>query len=223
MNKKGVIIFDFDGVIVDSVFLMYKYTKKTMPFLNWQTYQRIFDNPIFIRSIKFYAKLFRKKPSKGLQSKRSQYTRDKLAKVKIIEGINELLENLSKDYLITLNTNASLENSVPILEKYNLIHYFSNIKTRDDLAYKAQKNRMILDEVNLASEKAIYITDSFRDVLDAREAGVKSIAVLTGVHNEKHFNKRKVKDNVIGIAKNTKDIEKFINIYFDEDARKIKN
>ena len=49
MQKKGLIIFDMDGVIVDSVLLTYRYTKKSLPFLTFPMYQKIFDtNGIFV-------------------------------------------------------------------------------------------------------------------------------------------------------------------------------
>ena len=219
MEKKGLLIFDFDGVIVDSVALMYQNTKKSLPFLSWGLYQQLFDNKLFLYAIKLYVKLFRKTTPKSLQEKRLKYTSDKLEKTNLVEGIDSVIERLSNEYILTVNTNASVANSVPILEKYGLKKYFVTIKTRDTTDFKAEKNKEILKELNMNGKDALYITDSFRDVLDAKEAGVKSVGVLSGVHKKRHFEQRGVKASVVGIATDTENLYNIITEYFENERK----
>lgn len=220
MDKKGLIIFDFDGVIVDSTRTMFKYTKRSIPFMSWKLYQEIFDARSFFKAIGIYNTIrrsFQKRTPEEVQKRRSAYTKEKLETCAIVPGMEKLLQALSKEYTLAVNTNSQKVNCVPLLEKYGLTQYFSKIETGDRTSSKAEKNIEILNELGFRPVNALFITDSIRDVLFAKDAGILSIGVLSGVHEKRHFERRRVRKSVVAVAGDAQELERSIRNYFEHE------
>ncbi len=213
MKKKGLIIFDMDGVIVDSVMLTYQYTKKSLPFMSFPLYQKIFDRDWFKYALHIYGKFRGNRVSKKLENKRSRYIEEKLQS-RIIPGSKKLLETLSQHYELALNTNASIPSAIPILEKHDLRKFFGVIKTRENTMDKAIKNHEILEETGYAPKETLFITDSIRDVEDAMQSGICSIGMTTGVHGKTHFGVRHIAEGVVAVADNHNETEVAIKQFF---------
>lgn len=215
MKKKGLIIFDMDGVVVDSVMLTYMYTKRTLPFMSWKMYQYIFDSSPFKKAIKIVSTLRGQNVTKKLAGRRNTYSKEKLES-RIIPGIKGLLERLHQDYDIALNTNASDSNTLPILKKHNIEKYFTLIKTRDKTSDKSEKNKKILSELSYTAGETLFITDSIRDVEDAASVEIMSLGVTTGVHDRIHFEKRNIRRSVYAVCDNSDELEHAIHNFFNE-------
>jgi len=113
--------------------------------------------------------------------------------IPIQPGVIELLEYL-KDKSIRLAVCSSTPkiNVFYILEKIKMLNYFDEIITGDlvkigkpnPAAYILAKNRL-----NLPENKCIIVGDSIYDIIAAKEAKIKCIAVCTGFHNYNELKK----------------------------------
>lgn len=213
-KKNHIVIFDFDGVILDSVALTFAYTKKIVPFYSESLHRKTHSNPLYmyaVRAMKLFTYIFKKI---SWNSVKDEYTRKKNESVPIYNGIPQMLKNISSQYFTAINTNAMESDSLPILKKFNIDTYFDICKTSDDHVSKTQKNKQILLKLNKKPNQAIFITDTISDVLYAKEAGIRSIAVTWGVHTPEDFEKLKNDPFLFGIANTPQELEGMIHSYF---------
>ena len=74
--------------------------------------------------------------------------------------MDALIKELSEVHTLALNTNASNQNTFPLLKKHKIEQYFSVVKTRDDAPSKEDKSLQILEELNARPENTIFVSDS---------------------------------------------------------------
>ncbi len=185
-NQKGVIIFDFDGVIVDSIPTASNEVRRLHPNITDEQYKSIFHKKPFMDGIETIKHLRIKESEEERLVGRSKYAKEK-AKSPLFAGIHDTLQTLGEKYTLTINTNAVEECFTPILDNHNLRTYFSYIAFRENISSKAIRNKNIINHFDVSPEKAIYITDSTGDVVEAYEAGIASIGVTWGAHDRKYF------------------------------------
>ncbi|WP_457741548.1 HAD-IA family hydrolase [Thermococcus sp.] len=98
-------------------------------------------------------------------------------------GAREVLEFLRKRGIkLALMTRSSRKATVKALKMHSLEDYFDIILTRDDVPPEELKPsskhlRRILEEINAAPEKTIFVGDHGYDVLPAKELGALSVLV----------------------------------------------
>jgi len=124
----------------------------------------------------------------------------------VYDGIFDLIENLSKDFKLTITTNANSDYALKMLNHVGLAKYFSTIlgydsvknpKPHPEMVYKA------LDIHNIQKQNAQLIGDSHKDIMAATNAGVDSVLVNWGFSNHE-------KDAISTVAElKLKIIEKF--------------
>lgn len=114
--------------------------------------------------------------------------------VKLMPKTRLSLKKLKKEYKIVLATGAIPESLYPALRKFSLRKYFDSIITGDDVKHAKPNPAMIikcLKKTRTKPSEAIYIGDAPNDVKAAKRAGVKFVAVLTGVLSRKQAKKMK--------------------------------
>ncbi|MEK7594045.1 MAG: HAD hydrolase-like protein [Patescibacteria group bacterium] len=134
-----------------------------------------------------------------------------------VDGANDLLRNLSKDYALALATGAHpeiLKNQV--MPKFDVPDVFAQIISAYDIddVEKHKPHRHMLDTIMQAQgftpDESLFIGDAKSDVQMARNAGVEPIVVLTG-HLDKSeaeaLNVQYIIDNVAQLS----DVLKLIN------------
>lgn len=196
---KGLIIFDFDGVIVESMPFSFSINKKDVPDLEYSEWQSWFEGNVYdeIRedlSNDNYHDSFYKKYSVGIVN------------ILPIEGISEVIKELSKEHnlvIISSSDQSAIEN---YLKKYNLKKYFGEVLGRETHKSKVQKFNIILDKYRVKPAETLMITDTIGDIKEAREVGIRSLAVIWGVHCESkllstnpHFIARKPAEIINGV------------------------
>lgn len=183
MNKK-LIIWDFDGVIVDSRKLALELTQFQYENVDEDIHRNLFNGNLFESLDKLTKNNVGEEEHKEYLEK--NYWPRKMELVPI-RGMDEVLENLSQDFIMVINSSSSTVQIGAYLEKYNLSQYFSKIYG-NEIRDKKEKFRLILKDFNVLSESCVLITDTLGDVLEARAINIPAIVVLWGYQYKKHFN-----------------------------------
>ena len=198
------IVFDFDGTLANSfpMFLavftseMEKnlvIRQETVKELTTDVFLSVIDkeqdrqNPSILLLKVFYhtcRKLGLNRYSSLLRTLYSGYKIKKQYKnIELFEGAKEILEELHNEGIpLILVTHSSKKSVLEILEKSHLEHYFNIILDRKDLegAEKTQGIIEALSAYGISPKNALAIGDLPADILEAKAAGVKTVAVTTG-------------------------------------------
>jgi tRNA nucleotidyltransferase (CCA-adding enzyme) len=195
-NKK-LVIFDFDGVLVDTLEFSYQIHKSKNNNLTWERFQE-FSNGNFHDGIESDIKKgklaipddFYGQYKKGLEAL----------------AMHDILHNcilfLATNYRLAIVSSTKDEYITNFLIKENIAEYFSDILGVDIHKNKTIKIQMILEKYNLISRDAVLITDSLGDILEANECHVPSVAVTWGIHGQANL----VKGNPASIIDNPQDL-----------------
>ncbi|KOY55806.1 phosphoglycolate phosphatase [Streptomyces sp. XY332] len=178
--RRGV-IFDLDGVIVDSFAVMeeafaiaYKEVvgEGRAPFEEYRRHQgRYFPDIMRIMGLP----LEMEEPFV-----RESY---RLAhQVPVFEGITELLATLrSRRFKLAVATGKSGPRARSLLEQLGLLHFFDHVIGSDEVAHPKPAPDIVvraLELLELPAEEAIMIGDAPTDIASAHGAGVASAAAL---------------------------------------------
>lgn len=179
-DRKKTILFDFDGVMVNSFEPAFEVSKSLRPWMNFteDDYRSRFEGNIFEESLKT-------DKEKVADERFFEIYIPKLFKLPVIPGIPKALAALAENYrLIVISSTISS----PIREwliKHNLAQYFTQIMGADVRKSKIEKIKMIFKKYKIKATDCVFITDTLGDLREAREAGVNSLAVTYGFHSRK--------------------------------------
>lgn len=184
-NKK-LVIFDFDGVLVNTLEFSFNLHKEKNPDFNWAKFQD-FSNGNFIDSVKNAVD----EKSHVVPSDFKDKYQENIDKINIHDTLHKTVLLLSQDYLVTIvsSTDSYLIND--FLVKENLRNFFSDILGTDIHKSKIVKINSILQKYNISPKDTVFITDSLGDILEGNNCGVNSIGVTWGIHGKENLEKGK--------------------------------
>jgi phosphoglycolate phosphatase len=183
--KKPLFLFDFDGVIVDSlkeatdaigIFLStFNIKKPTIEEIRRMYHKNIFDS---FKELGVpddgYPKLY-----SIIKERSVQYE----SRIPLYEGVNDLLSALKNDgiYIVSSSSTRAMEK---YLEKYELSKYFKGVLGAENGTSKVEKINKILEIENPDLERTYFVTDTTGDIKEGKRVGVKTIAVGWGYHHQ---------------------------------------
>ena len=177
MNKE-IIIFDFDGVVVDSLQLGYSIKKKMMPDLKYSEWTSWFEGNLYKNIRKEHAN------KKSQNEFHKQYAAD-IIKHSPIHGMPDTLKKLSTRYDLIIVSSSVSQGIRSFLVKHKIKFLFKEILGADVHQSKIEKFKIILNRYSIKPEETLIVTDSVGDIKEAKSVGIKSIAVTWGVHSRK--------------------------------------
>ncbi|MAF13988.1 MAG: hypothetical protein CMI53_03800 [Parcubacteria group bacterium] len=205
-NNKKLILFDFDGVIVDTFDMIYPYNAKVDIKISREEYKDKFMGNIH-ESVK---KMMSPKEYQTRQKKwMEMYSKDVLRKG-VVPGMSQAIKNLAKRYTMVMISSTINSPIHAYLELHKLHHFFDTVYGADVHINKGKKIEMIFKKYNTTSNDCIFITDTVGDVLEASSKKIKSIVVTWGFHEKERF----TKTPPLAFVDNTKQLVKEIDKHF---------
>ncbi len=174
----NVILFDFDGVIVDSFSFCYRIIQ-TRDGITEDEYRARFEGNI------------NDAPKKPVQAAASttpfdffgQYTKELLAQQPNQE-IVPVIHKLAQDHTLIIISSTISPPIASFLELHNLKECFKEILGNDIEKSKVKKIQDVLRRYRIQPSETVLITDTLGDIKEANQCGVKSVAVTWGFHSK---------------------------------------
>jgi len=184
-NKK-LVIFDFDGVIVNTLPFCFILYKEHNPSLTWEEYQD-FSKGNFLDGVKNAIN----KKSHVVPDNFYEKYQEKVNNMDVIDILSKVIVFLSQNYPVSIVSSTPSKIIKNFLTKKNLGRYFFDILGSDIHSDKTIKINSLLKKYNIFPENAVFVTDSLGDILEGNECGVNSIGVTWGIHDKKTLEKGK--------------------------------
>ena len=188
MNKKAV-IFDLDGVIVDTAkyhYLAWKELANSLGFDFSEEQNELLKGVSRVRSLEILldlgkVDLTQEEKDKYLIEKNVQYLQyiEKMDVSEILPGISDLLSHLKKEEIRFALGSAS-KNARLILENLNLIHLFDAIVDGNDVSTAKPDPEVFLiaaEKLATRPEDCVVIEDAQAGILAANAAGMISVGI----------------------------------------------
>ncbi len=179
------IIFDFDGVIADSLNMGFQVTNNILetfgkPIATLKEFKEEFgaDWVKFYRNRGVPEDLIEKEPE--LFKKEFEVLRNE---IKMFAGIDSIISQLAKKYKLGIVSNNHWEFIVEFLKKFEIHGHFDSIIGYIPEARKPDTKQLLmcLEELDVKPEEACVIGDTIDEITMSRNAGVaKVIAVSYG-------------------------------------------
>ena len=185
MDKRKMVIFDFDGTIADTIEAWFSTLNSLSSKFN---YSKIDKSEIEALKNKGVKEILREKRIPlwklgFLLRKARLIIEQKMKYVNPMKGIPKIIETAkSKGYLIAIITSNSKKNVETFLSR-NSIKGVDYIEGGGGLFSKHAKILKLLRTFSISPAHAFYIGDEVRDIEAARKAGVKAIAVTWGFNS----------------------------------------
>ncbi|HVY67892.1 MAG TPA: HAD-IA family hydrolase [Patescibacteria group bacterium] len=205
MNK--AILFDFDGVLVDSFKISYDssvlvhHGKLTL-----KLYRKLFEGNIHES---LGNKKFKLKKKEGVNF--NDYYGPGLEKLDIIPNASRVIKTLSKNYKLIIVSSTPSIYIKRFFKRHKILKYFTQILGADFHTSKVNKIKYIFSKYSLKPKDCLFITDTLGDVREARKCGTKSIAVTNGFHPVSTLKKGKPFKIIRGIENLPQAVNKYFN------------
>lgn len=175
--QQKFILFDFDGVIVDSFASAFEVRNKICPSMKEGQYRSAFDGNINDWSltgpghdetcrhdVDFFAEYIPKMKSQ----------------VKVASGMDVVIRKLAETYALIVISSTLSAPIQELLEKNGLAHYFKEIMGFDVQTSKIKKIEAVFSKYKTTADNCVFITDTLGDIREANHTHVGSIGVTWG-------------------------------------------
>jgi len=175
---KKLILYDFDGVIVDSFAVSLGILKKKNPQITDRDYRDCFLGNFYDARVKGRSDIIWGSPDEFFPRYAEQ-----LMQTPPVPGITSAIQEFTKEFsqiIVTSTINSPVRE---YLRAYNLDQYFKAVFGKEAGHSKTDKIRDAVARFGARVENAIFITDTLGDLKEANAAGIRSIAVTWGFHD----------------------------------------
>ena len=188
MKERDLFLFDFDGVLADSLDLYAEAVARCL--------ERI-GTPI-VKDREDYLALFEGNFYESMAARGVDLAAFAQAAQEIMPGIDydamrsldgliPILESLKKDHLLAVISSNGSRTIRRMLERFGFEPYFEEVLGSDFLFSKKEKIDHALAKYGIPPERTFYIGDTTGDIVEARAAGVRTVAVTWGWHNRERL------------------------------------
>lgn len=186
--SKPLVIFDFDGVLVDSVDYLEGEIRAKLQELGYSFMETkdetldLFEENIMVALIEH-----------GLTPQHMcavwERIRDATIEgdLQMCRGAKEMVTQLAGISEMTIISSNATDAMKAVLTRLGIASLFFKISGGDEAVGKAVRIKRCMEEKGITASHTFYIGDTVSDIHEAREAGVGTIAVTWGMHPEKRL------------------------------------
>jgi HAD superfamily hydrolase (TIGR01509 family) len=184
---KGI-VFDFDGTIVDSMRMVFDLLNQSLknrelPTIEVELLGRMAGLPL-INIISTKAQISESTAKKVEKDVFEAYTSFCRSSCQLLPHVENTLKTLkSKKIKLGLLTTTPKKPLKAVAEKFSLNNYFDIMLAKEDAKNKPNPEglKMIIKKFGISKDECLYVGDSPIDILTGKAAGIKTIAVTTGI------------------------------------------
>ena len=215
MSHQPIILFDFDGIIITQKSLEYTaafflkkrfYKWKNIENLRLIDFARIFEEAdsknrikALLKIIKIYKNYIPRLWKRLLFFIKFQRSYPRYEAYETLKpNLEEVLINLKEgNFILGIVSNTRRKRIRTFVQKYNLDRFFSVFISRDDTPYRKPNPYPIYAalkvikkdfKISIRKEQVFYIGDLPHDIQCAKNAGINSIALLSGHGTKESLN-----------------------------------
>lgn len=191
LNNIKAIIWDMDGVLIDSESHYLKREKEFLEKLGVKTSDNVLKNYMGVPFSKYFPLLAKEYGSKmsldKAQEKYHEFIEELYSNhVELTPHIMEVFDKLSSEYSFALATSTTKKLTDVILNKFSILKYFQ-VRVHGDEVQNGKPNPEIFlkscAKLEINPEEAIIVEDSLNGIKAGKAAGIKVIA-LKSIHNK---------------------------------------
>ena len=188
MKDRKLFLFDFDGVLADSLDLYAEAVARCLERIgtpivkNREDYLALFEG-------NFYESM----AARGVDlAAFAQAAKEILPGIdygamKPFDGLIPVLDSLQKDHLLAVISSNGSRTIRRMLERFGFDPYFEEVLGSDFLFSKKDKIDYALAKYGIPPERTFYIGATTGDIVEARAAGVRTVAVTWGWHSRERL------------------------------------
>ena len=177
-NVTKAILFDFDGVLVNTTGIWFEINKVHNPNLDLETYKEMSAGNYHVR-----AEQARESGSFVFHPEGEQKYEEQLTQQKVEEDLKNVISSLKSDHKLFIVSSGSEKIIGKYLREQNIFDDFTEVLGHEFHHSKEEKIKHILKTHQIEPHLAVMITDTSGDIQEAKLAKVKSIGVLWGLHD----------------------------------------
>jgi len=172
------IIFDFDGVIHDTLELAFNISKTLYHNLSLDDYKDFFNGNVYAGDT-----VSDENKNKKFFSMQNKQFKELIIEREIKAELLKMKDQFDL-FVISSNMETTLNN---YFENNNIIHIFKKVLGVETHKSKVEKFKMLQKEFSLTKENSIFITDTLGDIREANKIGFNTIAVDFGFHERERL------------------------------------
>jgi len=198
MNKMKIIIFDFDGVILDSENSHFIAFNEGLKNLNinisedeyYSKYISLDDRGVITNVVNDKNISVTNEEIDMIIKNKNDYFESRLIdNSKLFPGVEELIIQLSKNFVLSIGSGANRSEIIKTLKNNNIYDYFEIIVSANEVNNpkpNPETYNRVLDNINtdFNINEIIVIEDSPGGIEAAKSAGLKCIAITNTVDNK---------------------------------------
>lgn len=187
-NKK-LIMFDFDGVLVNTLPMAYEIHKEKNPHFSWDSFKSLSDGNFH----EAYSRMLEDGKHVHPENYPEDYNKN-LITLTIEDILHDAVLALASEYVLVIVSSTSNSFIESFLKKENLFECFAGIYGFDFDKSKVIKIKSILEKYKILPQNTVFITDTLGDIKEANECNVPTIGVTWGLHTKETLKKGKLID-----------------------------
>jgi len=210
--KERFILFDFDGVIADSLTVAFEINKMICPDLTDEGYRKRFEG-----NINDWERVADGHSAKCHHDIHffTEYIPRMRDRVGITVGIKKVIQHLSESHTLIIVSSTITGPIQKFMEKYNLSPYFLEVMGNDIHTSKIEKIKMILSRYGREPERYVFITDTLGDIREASHVDIGTIGVTWGIHKQETL----LKGTPFRVIQKPKDLPLAVSEYFTKPRK----
>jgi phosphoglycolate phosphatase len=188
VKDRKLFLFDFDGVLADSLDLYAEAVRRCLKRIGTPIVKNREDYLVLFEG-NFYESMAARGVDLAAFAQAAQEIMPGIdyGTMKPFDGMIPVLDALQRDHLLAVISSNGSRTIRRMLERFGFDPYFQEVLGSDFLFSKKEKIDHALAKYGIPPERTFYIGDTTGDIVEARAAGIRTVAVTWGWHSRERL------------------------------------